>query len=114
MADVFDMKKRPEFAAFPKQIITIAVAIVLFMLLASSFQVVGAGERGVLFSKLSGVKDIQLGEGLHWKLPFFEEIVTIDVKVQKSQTDARAASKDLQNVSSTIAVNFHIDPSRAH
>jgi regulator of protease activity HflC (stomatin/prohibitin superfamily) len=108
------MKKRPEFAAFPKQIITIAVAIVLFMLLASSFQVVGAGERGVLFSKISGVKDIQLGEGLHWKLPFFEEIVTIDVKVQKSQTDARAASKDLQNVSSTIAVNFHIDPSRAH
>lgn len=114
MADVFDMKKRPEFAAFPKQIVTIAVAIGVLMLLASSFQVVGAGERGVLFSKLSGVKDIQLGEGLHWKLPFFDEIVTIDVKVQKSQTDARAASKDLQNVSSTIAVNFHIDPSRAH
>jgi regulator of protease activity HflC (stomatin/prohibitin superfamily) len=114
MADVFDMKQRPDLSGLPRRIITIAVVIGVFMIMASSFQVVGAGERGVLFSKLSGVKDVQLGEGLHFKIPYFEEILTIDVKVQKSQTDARAASKDLQNVSSTIAVNFHIDPSRAH
>jgi regulator of protease activity HflC (stomatin/prohibitin superfamily) len=113
MADVFDMKKRPDLSAFPRRIITIVVLITLVMVLASSFQLVGAGERGVLFSKLSGVKDVNLGEGLHFKIPYFEEIIPIDVKVQKSQTDARAASKDLQNVSSTIAVNFHIDPSRA-
>jgi regulator of protease activity HflC (stomatin/prohibitin superfamily) len=114
MADVFDMKQRPDFSGFTRQLATIAIIAAVLVVAASSFKVVGPGERGVLFSKFSGIKDVQLGEGLHFKLPFFEEIITIDVKVQKSQTDARAASKDLQNVSSTIAVNFHIDPSRAH
>ncbi|MBI3607268.1 MAG: prohibitin family protein [Nitrospirae bacterium] len=113
MADVFEMKMREGLSKLPRRIMTLVVVVLALMLISASFQVIGAGERGVLFSKLSGVKDIDLGEGLHFKIPFIEEIIPIDVKVQKSQTDARAASKDLQNVSSTIAVNFHIDPSRA-
>ncbi len=113
MADAFEMKMREGFSKLPRRIMTLVVVVLALMLISASFQVIGAGERGVLFSKLSGVKDIDLGEGLHFKIPFIEEIIPIDVKVQKSQTDARAASKDLQNVSSTIAVNFHIDPSRA-
>ena len=113
MAEVFDIKMRQDFSKLPRLIMTIVAVGLVLIVVSSSFQVVGAGERGVLFSKLSGVKDVNLGEGLHFKMPFLEDIIPIDVKVQKSQTDARAASKDLQNVSSTIAVNFHIDPSRA-
>jgi regulator of protease activity HflC (stomatin/prohibitin superfamily) len=114
MADVYEMKMPRGFSQLPRLIITGVVVLILLVVLFNSFQVVGAGERGVVFSKLSGVRDAQLGEGLHFKIPFVEEIIPIDVKVQKSQTDARAASKDLQNISSTIAVNFHLDPSRAH
>ena len=114
MGDYYDMKKADGLVNLPKLIGGGVVAILLLAFLFSSFAVVGAGERGVIFSQITGVKDIQLGEGLHFKLPFLEEILSIDVKVQKSQTEASAASKDLQNVSSTIAVNFHIDPSRAH
>ena len=113
MADIYEMKMPQGLDQWPRRIIIAAVILFLLFMLLSSFQVIGAGERGVVFSKLSGVKDVQLGEGLHFKIPFIEEIIAIDVKVQKSQTDARAASKDLQNVSSTIAVNFHIDPGRA-
>lgn len=113
MADMFDMKSQPDLSKLPRLIGTVAAIGLVVIVLSSSFQVIGAGERGVMFSKLSGVQDVQLGEGLHFKIPLVEEIIPIDVKVQKSQTDARAASKDLQNVSSTIAVNFHIDPSRA-
>jgi regulator of protease activity HflC (stomatin/prohibitin superfamily) len=83
-------------------------------LLSSSFAIVGAGERGVVFSKLGGVKQLILGEGLRFKIPFLEDIIKVDVKVQKSQTDATAASKDLQTVSSTIALNFHIDPGKVN
>lgn len=79
MADVFDMKRRPDFSDVTRRIVTIVIGTL--MAVASSFQVVGAGERGVLFGKLSGVKDVQLGEGLHFKIPFFEEIIPIDVKV---------------------------------
>lgn len=113
MADVYEMKVPPGFSTLLRLIVAGIVFLFLLVLLFSSFQVIGAGERGVVFSKLSGVKNVQLGEGLHFKIPFVEEIISIDVKVQKSQTDARAASKDLQNVSSTIAVNFHIDPAAA-
>lgn len=113
MADVYEMKVPKGFSNLPRLIGAGLLILFLLIILFASFQVVGAGERGVVFSKLSGIKNVQLGEGLHFKMPFIEEIIPIDVKVQKSQTDARAASKDLQNVSSTIAINFHIDPGRA-
>ncbi|NKE71519.1 prohibitin family protein [Candidatus Manganitrophus noduliformans] len=112
MADIYEMKM-PGGANLPRLIVLGAVVLLLLIVLFSSFQVVGAGQRGVVFSKLSGIRDVTLDEGLHFKIPFVEEVVLMDVRVQKSQTAAPAASKDLQNVSSTIAVNFHIDPSRA-
>jgi regulator of protease activity HflC (stomatin/prohibitin superfamily) len=37
----------------------------------------------------------------------------MDVRVQKEQTEAAAASKDLQDTHSTIAVNFNIIPDKA-
>lgn len=88
----------------------IAAGILIVIIAFSSFEVVGAGERGVVFSQFGGVKDIILDEGLRFKLPFIEDIIPMDVKVQKSETPASAASKDLQTVSSTIAINYHVDP----
>jgi regulator of protease activity HflC (stomatin/prohibitin superfamily) len=98
----------------PKAFAKIVVGVVLVMVAYSSFAVVGPGQRGVVFSKFSGVKDIVMEEGFHLKMPFVEDVILVDVRVQKSQTDASAASKDLQTVSSTIALNFHIDPSKAN
>lgn len=92
----------------------VVVAIVVLILVAASFTTVGAGERGVVFSKFGGVKDIILDEGLRLKIPFIEDIIPVDVRVQKSQTDAPAASKDLQTVSSTIALNYHVDPGKVN
>lgn len=98
----------------PKTLIRIIVIVVAILVAFSSFAVVGAGQRGVVFSKFSGVRDVVFEEGLHFKTPFIEDVILVDVRVQKSQTDASAASKDLQTVSSTIALNFHIDPSKAN
>ena len=92
----------------------IGVGIVIVIMAFSCFEVVGAGERGVVFSRFGGVKDVVLGEGLQFKLPFVEDIITMDVKVQKSETRATAASKDLQTISSTIAINYHIDPANVN
>lgn len=38
----------------------------------------------------------------------------MDVKVQKAQTGAGSVSKDLQEAHSTIAVNYHVSPSKAN
>jgi prohibitin 2 len=92
-----------------------AIVLVVIGLAFQSFKVVGAGERGVVFNTLEGgVQQRVLNEGLQFKLPFVEDIILVNVQVQKSETDASAASKDLQIVKSRIALNYHVDPSKAY
>ncbi|HUJ80084.1 MAG TPA: prohibitin family protein [Nitrospiria bacterium] len=103
----------------PQLPVKLIVAVILLLLViglaTQSFKVVGAGERGVVFNTLEGgIQPRVLSEGLQFKLPFVEDIIPIDVRVQKSETDASAASKDLQVVRSRIALNFHIDPGKAN
>lgn len=93
-------------------IIVVIVVIVLFMML-NPFVTIGAGERGVVLN-FGAVQDEVLGEGLHFRIPIMQEIIKVDVKIQKSQTDAVAASADIQETHSTIALNYHIDPERAN
>ena len=91
----------------------LAGLLAIVILLLNGFEVVGAGERGVVFSKLGGVQEGVRGEGLQFKIPFVQDIIAMDVKIQKSETDASASSKDLQTVHSRIAINYHITPDRA-
>jgi len=88
----------------------IAFAVVLIM---NPFVVIGAGERGVVLN-FGAVQPVVLGEGLHFRVPIVQKVVKIDVKVHKEQVDAEAASKDLQDIRSTIAVNYHILPDKAN
>lgn len=96
------------------KVVRIAIVVVVLLLLVNSFKTIGAGERGVVFSQFGGVQDTVLGEGLRFKFPFIQDIIPIDVKIQKSQTAVAASSKDLQMVSSTIAVNYHVAPAAAN
>jgi prohibitin 2 len=100
----------------PVKTITMGVVVLIVIGLGfQSFKVVDAGERGVVFNTLEGgVQPRVLNEGLQFKLPFVEDIIPINVQVQKSETDASAASKDLQIVKSRIALNYHVDPSKAY
>jgi len=70
---------------------------------------VGAGERGVLL-QFGAVQDKVFGEGLYLKIPFIQKVVKMDVKIQKDEVPASASSKDLQVVTSKIALNYHLDP----
>ncbi len=92
---------------------SIVAIVVLLVLLFNSFEIVGAGERGVVFSKFGGVQQTVRGEGLQLKIPFVQTIVPLDVRMHKSETDASASSKDLQTVDSRIALNYHIAPELA-
>ncbi len=88
----------------------IGLAVVLIM---NPFVIVGAGERGVVLNFGAVQKDV-LGEGIHFRIPIMQKVVKIDVKVHKSETGAEAASKDLQDIRSTIAVNYHILADKAN
>jgi regulator of protease activity HflC (stomatin/prohibitin superfamily) len=85
----------------------IAIGFFVLMLLLSSVYTISAGERGVLltFGKPS-MDSVQ--EGLHFKIPFAQKVKKLEVRTQKIETSADAASKDLQNVDTIIALNFHL------
>jgi len=97
----------------PLRIIAIIGAIVLLILFSRPWVQVGPGERGIVMN-FGAVQQEVLSEGLHVRIPVMQEIVLVDVKVQKAETDAAAASADLQDVSSRVALNYHIVPDKAN
>ena len=85
----------------------------LFLIILKPWIQIGAGERGVVLN-FGAVRPAVLGEGLHFRVPIQQQVVIMDVKVQKASTDASASSSDLQEVSSTVAINYHIIPDKAN
>lgn len=112
--DIFSELKGKTIKAPKGALIAIVIIIaVVVLLMLNPFVKVGAGERGVVMN-FGAVQDKVLDEGLHFIVPVMQEVVKVDVKVQKSQTDAVAASSDIQETRSTIALNYHIQPDRAN
>lgn len=86
----------------------IAALFVLFLLF-STIKVVGVGEVGVV-TRFGNVNR-QWSSGLHLKAPWpFEKVDYFDIKVQKDQANSAASTSDLQDVTTTLAVNYNLSP----
>lgn len=107
--------KAPRFPSTNKIKIAAAVVtiIVIIVILAESIVIVEAGHRGVVLY-LGAVENRVLGEGVHFIAPFLEQVVPMEVRTQKFQAEASAASNDLQEVQTVIALNYRIDPTEAN
>lgn len=91
--------------------IVIVVAALLLITLFSSLTIVEAGHKGVLLN-MGAVTGKVLDEGMNFKIPFIQSVEVIDVRVKKIEsTSNSSASKDMQNITSSIAVNYRIDSS---
>lgn len=99
------------FNKLAKHGILVAVILVaLAALLANSFTRVPVGSTGIMVT-LGRVQDgSTLAEGLHFHLPFVQEIVSLDNRVQKLELNTEAFSKDIQTVSAKLAVNYRLRP----
>ncbi|MBE9201060.1 MULTISPECIES: prohibitin family protein [unclassified Nodularia (in: cyanobacteria)] len=73
------------------------------------FAIINAGERGVIM-KFGKVQDQVLGEGLHPIMPIVTSVKRLNVRVQQNTFKSDAASKDLQTITTELAVNWHLDP----
>ena len=113
--DVYRAKEAMQSAMkkAPARVGMVILAIVVVFMFLQPWVQIGAGERGVVMN-FGAVQDMVLEEGLHFRMPIRQTVVRVDVKVQKATTDAAAASSDLQDVSSTVAINYHIIPDKAH
>ncbi len=85
-------------------VVGIIVAVVLVM---NSFTIVSAGYKGVLLN-FGAVSPRILDEGFNFKIPFYQTVVPMEVRIQKAESDQTAASKDLQTITTKLAVNFSI------
>ena len=102
---VYEVKASPKIVG---KIVGISIAVIaLIIVIASSVVIVPSGNTGVVltFGKVSAKT---FGEGLHFKIPFAQEVVNVSNKIQKQDVSTQAVSKDLQTVSSSIAVNFRV------
>ena len=87
----------------------IPIIAVLVLLVFQPWVIVGPGQRGILM-RLGAVQKGVLSEGFHFKMPFIDNVVKMNVQVQKNEAKADAASKDLQIISTVIATNYHLMP----
>jgi prohibitin 2 len=96
-----------------KIIAGIVTFIVIILFMSESVVIVQAGHRGVVLY-VGAVENRVLGEGVHFIIPFAEQVIQLEVRTLKFQADASAASNDLQEVATVIALNYHIDPNKAN
>ena len=105
------MKNEMGVMGWVKKIIFWSVigAVLVFVISLNPFMVISAGEKGVVLN-WGAVSGKVLDEGLQFRMPFQQKIIILDVKIQKEEIVAGAASKDLQVVNAKIALNYHLDP----
>ena len=92
---------------------TIAGIILVGALLLglNSFVVINPGEAGVV-SILGKATDGALLEGFHLRPPLISKVDVYDVTVQKFEVPAPSATKDLQDLNASFAINFRLDPEK--
>lgn len=77
------------------------------------FTIVNPGERGVVI-RFGQVQDAILDEGIHPIMPIMTSVKTLSVRVQKTDLESEAGTKDLQIINVALAINWHIDPTQVN
>ena len=96
-------------------VIGIIILIVIGVVATASVKIVDSGHRGVLLHwNAVDISSPPLDEGLHFVVPFQDEVVNIEVRTLKYEKETRSASKDLQTVETTVTVNYHPDKESVH
>lgn len=88
------------------------LGLIVFSVILGSFGTIGAGGVGVE-TRLGAVVATKQ-PGLYFKLPLIEQVIQMDVQTQKEEVKSvSAASQDLQEVTTDVAINYHLEGSKA-
>lgn len=101
----------------PMKVILVAILllIIIGVVASASVKIVDAGNRGVLLHwNAVDLTAPPLDEGIHFVIPFQDDIVQLEVRTLKYDAETRSASKDLQTVETTVTVNYNPDKERVH
>ena len=87
----------------------VLVVLLIVLAMANPIRIVSAGTRGVI-TTFGKVDPQPLGEGLHLVIPLVQRVHMIDVRLQKNEGTGMAASRDLQQVKVSAALNWRLEP----
>jgi len=85
----------------------VLLGLLALALVSCFFVIIPAGERGVLM-EFGRVKPAVLEEGLHPIVPLVQTVEKLSIRVQKQDITAAVASRDLQDVSAQLTLNWHL------
>lgn len=85
--------------------------LMILLLSLTACSVVGPGQRGIRFYAGKASDHVEEPGAYPW-IPFFLGMEKIDVQVQKSEIQTGAASKDMQDITTIVAVNWKLSPER--
>ncbi|CQR58346.1 HflC protein [Paenibacillus riograndensis] len=98
----------------PGKIISIVVAVLLVVIIGgNAFTSVEYGHVG-LYKTFGKLNNNMLSPGIHFKIPFIQTVIQVNTQVTKAETDTSASSKDLQPVSTHVAVNYSVNKDSAY
>lgn len=83
------------------------IVLAALVIVPNCFATVPVGSTGIMLT-MGKVEDTALSEGVHFKIPFVQRIISMDNRVKKLELSTEAFSKDIQTVSATLAVNYRL------
>ncbi|KAA8998832.1 prohibitin family protein [Paenibacillus spiritus] len=89
-----------------------AAVLLVLVIGGNAFTTVQYGHVG-LYKTFGKLNDSVLTPGIHFKIPFIQQVIQVNTQVAKTETDTSASSKDLQPVSTHVAVNYSVDKETA-
>lgn len=125
MANVVEIKERFQKDKW-KLIVPLVIAVVVVLIILDGLVSIPAGHVGVIFDQGSGVLENELDEGLHLKIPFWQQVTILDGRTQEytmsiakgegakdSDDSIESRSKDGQVIWVDATILFHIDKTEA-
>ncbi|WP_068781613.1 prohibitin family protein [Paenibacillus sp. GM2] len=103
-------KKPVKLRGLTGLIITVIIVGIIAM---GSFTQIEYGHVG-LYKTFGKLNSDVLSPGIHFKIPFIQSVIQVNTQVTKAETDTTASSKDLQPVSTHVAVNYSVNKESAY
>ena len=86
------------------------VGIIFIIVLTTAFTIIDTGERGVVL-RLGEFKYI-MNEGINFKLPFIDRVITMSIRDVTYNSKAEVSSKDMQTIQVDTTLIYSLDPNK--
>lgn len=86
----------------------VIITILVIVVLCNSIVFVKTGEIGIV-TKFGAVQGRVMNAGINFKVPFVNGVKKMNCKTQKYDIESGSASKDMQDVSAKISINYSVN-----